>query len=328
MLGLMPNGEKYALLFGVWAGDHRAHPVHRAVARRAPAGAVRARAGPDLCVVGRAPLPRHPAARGARRRAEGDGPLAAPPSAARDLRPARGRRDLRLPRDHRRAAASRRRPRRVGVLQRAHRARALAESTRRSRRSASSRRAEAACREAPPAPAPDDRRRTLSTVQLFPDIRLRRFRRSSGAARPRARDAALARPVRHAALRRARAARERGAAGHVALDGGGSRARGRRSSSAAASRPSCSSGSRPRRTSRRPERGRTMGSSSRRSERCGRVSPSSCCSPTSASASTRRTATAAWSSTATSTTTRPSSCSRARRSATSRPAPTSSRRAT
>src|SRR5262249_35043457 len=67
-----------------------------------------------------------PAARGARRRAEGDGPLSAAASAARHLRAARGRRDLRLPRDSRCASAARRRSRRVGVLRRAARAAAVA----------------------------------------------------------------------------------------------------------------------------------------------------------------------------------------------------------
>ena len=113
-VGLMPNGGKYALLFGVWAGDHRADPVRRAVARRRAARAVRARAASAVGVVGRAALPRHPAARGSRRRAEGDGPLAAPAPAARDLRAARRRRDLRLPGDPRRAAAARRRRARRG----------------------------------------------------------------------------------------------------------------------------------------------------------------------------------------------------------------------
>ena len=33
MVGLMPNGGRYAAAFGAWAGHHGAHPVHRAVAR-------------------------------------------------------------------------------------------------------------------------------------------------------------------------------------------------------------------------------------------------------------------------------------------------------
>ena len=93
---------------------HRADPVRRAVARRGAARAVRARAASALGALGRAALPRHPAARGPRRRAEGDGPLAAAASAARDLRPARRRRDLRLPGHPRRAAAARRRRARCG----------------------------------------------------------------------------------------------------------------------------------------------------------------------------------------------------------------------
>ena len=151
-----PDAERREIRRGVRrvGGLHRAHPVHRAVARRDPAGAVRARPAPALGALGRAPLPRHPAARGPRRGTEGDGALVAPPSAARDLRPARGRRDLRLRRDPRRAAAARRRPRRVGVLRRADRAGAVAGrcAARRDRPRACGRR-QASPPETPPAPA-------------------------------------------------------------------------------------------------------------------------------------------------------------------------------
>ena len=147
-------------------------------------------------------------------------------------------------------------------------------------------------------------------------------------ARPRARDDALARRPRDAALRRARGAAERGAAGHVAAHG---RGRGAGVRGAAPARrplgdPVRDPGGEGRRGLGRVDRGRA--SSSRRCGRCGRGSPSCCSSPTSACASTRRTATAACCATARSTTTRRSSCSRARPSRTSRRAPTSSARAT
>ena len=102
---------------------HRAHPLHRPLARRSAAGALRTRATPAVGGLGRAALPRHPAARRPRRRAEGDGPLAAPAPAARDLRAARRWRDLRLPRDPGRATVARSFARRVGVLLGAHRVR-------------------------------------------------------------------------------------------------------------------------------------------------------------------------------------------------------------
>ena len=139
MLGLMPNGGKYALLFGVWAGITELIPY----------------VGPWL---GAAPpvlyaLVQHPLSALwvallflAIQQLEGHvvvpkvmGQLAAAAPAARHLRPARRRRDLRLPRHPRRAAAARRRARGVGVLLRARRARALARGRRRSTRRSGSR---------------------------------------------------------------------------------------------------------------------------------------------------------------------------------------------
>ena len=98
MLGLMPNGGKYALLFGVWAGITELIPYVGPWLGAAP---------PVLYALVQHPLSAlwvallflaHPAARRPRRRAEGDGALAAAAPAARHLRPARRRRDLRLPR--------------------------------------------------------------------------------------------------------------------------------------------------------------------------------------------------------------------------------------
>ena len=126
MVGLMPNGGKYALAFGVWAGITELIPYIGPWLGAMPPVVYALVAASDLGALGGAALPRHPAARGPRRRAEGDGPLAAAPSAARHLRAARRRRDLRLPGDPRRAAAARRRAGGVGVLRRACRARALA----------------------------------------------------------------------------------------------------------------------------------------------------------------------------------------------------------
>ena len=71
-----PRAERRALRRGVRrvGGHHGAHPVHRAMARRDAAGALRARPGPALGGLGGASLPRHPAVRGSRRRPERHGP--------------------------------------------------------------------------------------------------------------------------------------------------------------------------------------------------------------------------------------------------------------
>ena len=121
--GLVPGGDTYALLFGALRRVHRADPVPRPVARRVAAVLLRARRASGLGDLGRGALPLHPPDRGARRRAERHGLGAAAAPAARDLRPARRRRDLRAAGDLRRAAAARRRARRLGVLPRPHRAR-------------------------------------------------------------------------------------------------------------------------------------------------------------------------------------------------------------
>ena len=58
MLGLMPNGGKYALLFGVWAGITELIPYVGPWLGAAPPVPVRARAASALGAVGRAALPR------------------------------------------------------------------------------------------------------------------------------------------------------------------------------------------------------------------------------------------------------------------------------
>ena len=122
-----PHAARRSLRRGVRRVGRRdgAHPVHRAMARRDPAGALRARPAPAVGAVGDDSLPLDPAARGARHRPECHGPVVAAPPAARHLRPARRRRDLRVPGDPRRAAAPRCGQSRVGVLPRAARARAV-----------------------------------------------------------------------------------------------------------------------------------------------------------------------------------------------------------
>ena len=115
----------YALLFGAWAAITELIPYLGPWLGAMPPCIYALVVHPVSAIWVVAPVPLHPPDRGARRRSERDGRRAAAAPAARDLRPARGRRDLRL----RRACSSRcrcsPRARGLGVLLRAGRARAV-----------------------------------------------------------------------------------------------------------------------------------------------------------------------------------------------------------
>ena len=189
----------------------------------------------------------------------------------------RRRRALRAARRADRAAAARGRPRDLGVLRRPDHARAVAGEAGSGRGGARRRRSAA----------------YPSAMSSFPVTRLRRLRRTGAAARPRARDDGLARRPRDAAVRRARGAGQRAPARAAAAHRRVGRARGRGARPARRRRgdPVRDPGGEGRGGLGRVDRRRR--SCSRRCARCGRGSPSCCCSPTSACASTRRTATAA-----------------------------------
>ena len=269
--GLVEGAERYALLFGVWTAFIEVIPYIGPWLSAVPPAIYALFVDPIGVVWVAAALPLHLPGRGAHRRPERDGERAPAAPAARHLRAARGRRAVRHPRRARGAADDGRHARHLGVLRRAHPFERWDESgtvpvevelQARSRRSSRHggqplgltqptvpfHRGELPAH--PPAPAAAHRR----------------------AARARARDAALARRRRDAALR---------------LPGRGRRATGRRarpasrscrstrsrarapSCSGSASGRCCSSASPRRRTSRARARGTTTASCSARSARFG-----------------------------------------------------------
>ncbi len=124
--GLLPGGDRYALLFGAWVALTEVIPYVGPWIGAVPPLVYALFVHPVVGPLGGAALPRRPPARGTRGRAERDGERPAPQPAARHLRPARRRRDLRARRGAARAAAARGGPRHLGVPRRAVHARALA----------------------------------------------------------------------------------------------------------------------------------------------------------------------------------------------------------
>ena len=97
VLGWLPHGEKYALLFGAWVAITELIPYSGTLARCDSAVSVRARRPSRFGDLGFFAVPGDPSGRRSHRRPESDGECTAAPSAARHLRPARRRRDLGLP---------------------------------------------------------------------------------------------------------------------------------------------------------------------------------------------------------------------------------------
>ena len=104
--GLVPGADRYAVLFGAWVAVTEVIPYLGPWLGAIPPIVYALVVHPLSRGLGHAALPRDPPDRGAHRRTERDGQRAAAPSAAGDLRAARGRRDLRARRGAHRAAAA------------------------------------------------------------------------------------------------------------------------------------------------------------------------------------------------------------------------------
>ena len=136
-VGLLPQGQRYALLFGGWVAITEIIPYLGPWLGAIPPFlyALVVHPTPPSCTRSSHPsrrsgwpaVPRHPAGRGTHRRPERDGQRAPAASAAGDLRARRRHRDLRPARRADRPAVPRLVPRHLGVLRRPHPLRAVVD---------------------------------------------------------------------------------------------------------------------------------------------------------------------------------------------------------